>query len=59
MKLTVYDVSGREAVKLVNELLKPGSYRVNLNADNLSSGIYFYKLQAGDYIQTKKMALIK
>ena len=57
--LKVYDASGRETGTLVNELLRPGSYRVNLNAGNLSSGIYFYKLETGNFIQTKKMILVK
>ena len=57
--LKVYDVTGRETAVLVNELLRPGSYKVELNAGNLSSGVYFYKLDAGNYIQTRKMVLLK
>ncbi len=57
--LKVYDLAGREVKILVNELLKPGSYRVNLNAGNFSSGIYFYKLETASFIQTRKMILVK
>jgi hypothetical protein len=58
-KLTVYDASGREAGTLVNELLKKGRYKVSLNAENLSSGVYFYKLETNNFSQTKKMVLLK
>ena len=44
---------------LVNEEKSPGNYKVNLNAGNLSSGIYFYKMQAGNFVGTKKIILIK
>ncbi|MCC6886599.1 MAG: T9SS type A sorting domain-containing protein, partial [Ignavibacteriales bacterium] len=37
----------------------PGNYEVNFNASNLSSGVYFYKLEAGDFIDTKRMLLVK
>ena len=57
--LKVYDIAGREVKILVNEMLKPGSYRVNLNAGNLSSGIYFYKLETSGFNQTRKMILVK
>lgn len=57
--LKVYDVSGREAAVLVNESLKAGSYKVTFFAVNFSSGVYFYKLEAGNFIQTRKMVLIK
>jgi hypothetical protein len=57
--LKVYDVLGNEVASLVNEFRNAGSYEVDFNASSLSSGIYFYKLQAGSFIQTKKMILIK
>ncbi len=57
--LNIYDAAGREAATLVNDLLRAGSYSVNLNAGNLSSGVYFYKLEAGNFIQTRKMILVK
>jgi 5-hydroxyisourate hydrolase-like protein (transthyretin family) len=59
VSLKVFDITGREVAVLVNENLKPGNYEVTFDGNNLSSGIYFYKLSAGDYIQTKKMILIK
>ena len=59
VQLKVYDVLGNEVATLVNEYRNAGSYEVNFNASSLSSGIYFYRLQAGSFIQTKKMLLIK
>jgi len=55
--LKVYDVLGREVATLVNENLNAGSYSYNFDASNLTSGVYFYKLQAGRYSETKKMIL--
>jgi hypothetical protein len=57
--LKVFDILGREVVTLVNEEKPAGSYEIVFNAANLPSGIYFYRLQAGDYIETKKMVLMK
>ena len=59
VKLTVYDVLGREIVTLVNEQQQPGSYEVKWDATNVTSGIYFYQLKTKDYVDTKKMILIK
>ncbi|MCB9205925.1 MAG: T9SS type A sorting domain-containing protein [Ignavibacteriales bacterium] len=59
VKLIVYDILGREVKTLVNEKQKPGNYEVIFNGMNLSSGIYFYKLSYGNFIQTKKMILLK
>ncbi|NWG28045.1 MAG: TIGR03790 family protein [Ignavibacteriaceae bacterium] len=59
VKLAVYDILGREVATLVNEQQQPGSYEVKFDASNVSSGIYFYQLKAGDFIDTKKMILIK
>jgi hypothetical protein len=58
-KLIVYDLLGREVVTLVDELLKAGSYKVNFNADRLSSGVYYYKLEANDFSQTRRMVVLK
>jgi hypothetical protein len=58
-KLIVYDNLGREAATLVNEQLNPGSYEVDFDGSSLTSGVYYYKLTAGDYSSTKKMILIK
>jgi len=57
--LKVYDVLGNEVANLVNEEKPAGSYEINFNASNLSSGIYFYRLQANDFTQIKKMILLK
>ena len=57
--LKVYDVIGREAATLVNEMKEAGSYSVQFNASHLSSGIYFYSIKAGNYTATKKLTLLK
>jgi pectinesterase len=57
--LKVYDILGREVATLVNEVQQAGNYKINFNAGNLPSGVYFYKLQAGNFNETKKMLLIK
>ncbi len=57
--LKVYDILGNELATLVNEEKPAGDYEVEFNATNLSSGLYFYQLEAGEFIQTKKMILIK
>jgi hypothetical protein len=57
--LKVYDLLGNEVVTLINEEKSAGSYEVNFNAAGLPSGIYFYKLQAGSFIETRKMVLLK
>lgn len=57
--LKVYDVLGKEIITLVNQEKQIGSYDVEVNATGLPSGIYFYKLQAGSFVQTKKMVVMK
>ena len=57
--LKIYDVLGNEVATLVDEYKPVGSYEVNFNASHLSSGIYLYKLQIGDLVETKKMTLLK
>ena len=57
--LKVYDVLGNEIEELVNEQLPAGNYKFNFIADNLPSGIYFYKIQAGEFVETKKMVLLR
>ncbi len=59
VKLVIFDMLGREVKTLVSEEQTVGSYSVEFNAHNLSSGMYFYQLQANDFIQTKKLLLIK
>jgi len=57
--LIVYNVLGKEVKVLINENKSAGSYFVVLDASNLPSGVYFYKLQTGDFVQMKKMVLVK
>lgn len=57
--VTVYDIIGRETATLLNKEMKAGSYTVDFNASKLSSGVYFYKIISGSYIETKKMILVK
>ena len=57
--LKIYDVLGREVATLVNELKGPGNYEVKFDGSNLSSGVYFYQLRAGDFVDTKKIMLLK
>ena len=57
--LKIFDALGNEVATLVNEFKPAGNYEVDFNADNLTSGIYLYKISAGNLSQTKKMLLIK
>ena len=57
--LKIYDVLGNEVQTLVNEMQIVGTYKVTFDAGKLSSGIYFYKLKAGNFTETKKMILLK
>jgi hypothetical protein len=72
VKLSVYDILGREVAVLVNERKGPGSYEVRFDGSNLASGVYFYRLQVGDlstgsgpraesksFVQTRKLLLLK
>ena len=57
--LKVYDVLGKEVAKLVNEQRNAGSYIIDFNASHLSSGVYYYRIESGEFMQVKKMVLIK
>jgi len=59
VKITVYNILGIEVITLVNEEQPAGSYDVKLDANGLSSGVYFYKIQAGEFMQSKKMLFTK
>jgi len=59
VELFVFDILGRLVKTLVNENQKPGNYSVEFDASKLTSGVYFYRLKTGKYVQTKKMLLIK
>jgi hypothetical protein len=55
----VFDVLGREVATLVNEVKEPGRYTVEFDASSLSSGVYFYRLSAGQYVECRKMIVMK
>jgi hypothetical protein len=64
--MKVYDMLGREVSTLVNEVKEPGTYTVQFDArqpggegSNLASGVYFYKLQSGDFVQTRKLLVVR
>jgi len=59
VSLKVFNVLGQEVAALLDGLKEPGSYEVQWNAKNLPSGVYFYRLQAGDFVQTKKLVILK
>ncbi len=59
VSLKVYDILGNEVATLVNEEQQAGVYEVGFNPNGLASGIYFYKLQSGSFVQTRKMTLLK
>ena len=59
VSLKVYDVLGREIKILVNEIRPAGIYKIEFNGSNFASGVYFYRIEAGDFVQTKRMVLIK
>ncbi|HVO72607.1 MAG TPA: T9SS type A sorting domain-containing protein, partial [Ignavibacteriaceae bacterium] len=57
--LKIFDILGREVAALINEEKPAGSYEIEFDGANLSSGVYFYQLQAGDFVETKKMVLLR
>lgn len=59
VRLNVYDILGRNIASLVNEQLQPGTYEVNFNGENLPSGVYFYRIEAGSFTDSKQMVLVK
>ena len=59
VSLKIYDASGKEVATIVNEVKSPGYYSVIFNAAGLSSGIYFYRVTAGNNVATGKMNLVK
>jgi hypothetical protein len=59
VKLEVFDVLGRKVATLVDKKQEAGVYSVSFGATSLASGVYFYRLQAGEFTQTKKMLLVK
>ena len=59
VKLIIYSIQGKEIAVLVNRQMQPGTYEIEWNAINYSSGVYYYKLTAGSYSETKKLVLLK
>ncbi len=59
VRLTIHNVLGEEITKLLNENIHAGYHSIEFNAQDLNSGIYFYKLEVGDFIKTRKMMLLK
>jgi hypothetical protein len=59
VRLVVYDVLGREVAVLVNESKPPGMYTVTFDASRLGSGVYYYRLEAGDFVEAKAMLVVK
>ena len=59
MNLSVFDILGCEVGVLVNERRGAGVHEVKFDGSNLASGVYFYRLQAGDYVASKKMLILK
>jgi hypothetical protein len=57
--LRVYDVLGREVATLVTSVLDPGPHYVQWDASGVASGVYFYRLNVGDFVQTKRMLLLR
>ena len=57
--VNVYDLVGREVATLVNEVKEPGTYNVQFDGSNFASGVYLYRLQAGTFVQTRKLLLLR
>jgi hypothetical protein len=57
--IKIYDILGAEVITFLNEKKESGVYDVELNAQNLSSGAHIYRMTAGDFVETKKMMLMK
>lgn len=59
VRIVVYDVFGRDVNTLINNELTAGSYEIKWNASNLAAGIYYYKIYADDFVDSKKILLLK
>lgn len=59
VKVSVYDMLGKRIQNLINEDLNAGYYKVDFNGNNLPSGVYFYRIEANNFVQIKKMTLLK
>jgi hypothetical protein len=59
VKLSVFDILGREVAVLVDENIKPGEHEVRFDGSRLSTGVYFYKLHSGEFVQTRRFVLVR
>jgi hypothetical protein len=59
VNLAIYDETGKEVAILINDVKQPGNYEITFNGESLSSGVYLYKLETGEFSRTKKMILVK
>lgn len=59
VKLAIYDLQGKEVANLVNEFQTIGNYEINFDASALTSGVYFYRIQSGDFVDTKKLMMLR
>ena len=59
VKLTIYNLRGEEVAFLVDGTVSAGTHRLSWDASNMASGVYLYRLRAGDFVQTRKMLLLK
>jgi hypothetical protein len=59
VSLKIYDITGREIQTLENEKLNPGTYEVTFDGSKFASGVYFYQLRSGEFVETKKLVLLK
>ncbi len=57
--MKIFDITGREVASLINDIKAPGVYTVDFNGANFASGVYFYRLEATDFVDTKRMVLVK
>ncbi|MCH7954126.1 MAG: T9SS type A sorting domain-containing protein, partial [Candidatus Marinimicrobia bacterium] len=57
--IDIYNLLGQKVTRLIDKVMVSGVHTANWDASNVSSGIYFYRLQAGDFVQTRKMLLLK
>jgi hypothetical protein len=57
--LKIFDILGREVAELVNEVKSPGTYQVSFDGLRLASGVYIYQLSTADFVQARKMVLVK
>ncbi|MEZ4821933.1 MAG: T9SS type A sorting domain-containing protein [Ignavibacteria bacterium] len=59
VRITIFNTAGQKITELINEYKTAGSYQVDFNGSNLASGIYYYRLESGNFSQVRKMILLK